>query len=65
MLWGRSIQLWTQLVNALAAAGVAVWAAAGNQVNAAAVAAVVAVVMAALGILANQSATGTMLGRKP
>ena len=64
MLWGRPIQLWTNLVNACAAAAVSVWAAAGNQVNAAAVAAVVALALAALGLLANQAVTGTLLGRK-
>jgi hypothetical protein len=65
MLWGRSIQLWTNLVQAFAAAAVAVWASTGNEVNAAVVATLVALALAALGLLANQSATGTLLGRKP
>ena len=63
MLWGRSIQLWTNLVQALAAAAVAVWAAAGNQVDAAAVAAVVAAILTILGLLANQAVTGSYVGR--
>ena len=41
MLWGHPIALWSNVVNATAAAVIAVWAATGNQVNLAAVAAVV------------------------
>lgn len=65
MLWGRSIQLWTNLVQAIAAAVVAGAAWMGNSIPAAVVATVVALVLAILGLLANQSVTGSMLGRKP
>jgi hypothetical protein len=37
----------------------------GNSIPSAVVSAVIAVVLAALGMLANQAVTGTMLGRKP
>jgi hypothetical protein len=37
----------------------------GDSIPAAVVSAVVAVVLAALGMLANQAVTGTMLGRRP
>jgi hypothetical protein len=65
VLFGRSIQLWTNLVQAIAAAVVAGAAWMGNSIPAAVVATVVALVLATLGLLANQSVTGTMLGRKP
>lgn len=63
MLFGRSLALWTGLVQAIAAAGVAVWAAVQTQPVQAAGAAVVAVVLAVLGLLANKQATGSLLGR--
>jgi hypothetical protein len=64
MLWGRSLQLWSNLVQAIAAAVVAVAAFMGDSVPAGVIATVVAVVLAALGLLANQALTGSLLGRK-
>jgi hypothetical protein len=58
MIWGRPIQLWSNLVTAAAAAAVAVAAIMGNSIPAAAVAAVVTVVMAFLGLIANSQTVG-------
>ena len=65
LLWGRPITLWTNLVNALAAAVVAGAAWMGNSIPAAVIATVVALVLAILGMLANQAVTGSLVGRKP
>jgi len=65
VLFGRPIALWDHLVLVVAAAIVAGAAWMGDSIPAAVVSAVVAVVLAALGMLANQAVTGTMLGRRP
>jgi hypothetical protein len=65
VLIGRSIQLWTNLVQTLVALVVAGAAWQGNEIPAAIVAALTGAILALLGLLANQSATGTLLGRAP
>jgi hypothetical protein len=58
MIFGRSIQLWQGLVQALVAAIVAVAAFAGTEVPAGVVATIVALIFAALGLIANQQTVG-------
>lgn len=60
MILGRAIALWQQLVSALAVLAAAVILVTGGQVNEGLIASVVAVVMVALGIVANERTPGAV-----